>query len=370
VGARERVLRALRAAARLVDRGDPLHREAMERLPPETGLPAPSVLAALDACLERSATKEELASLLASVPQARRVRVVLAGNVFVAPVRALALAWASAPEVIVKPSRRGRVVLELLTRALQEDGEEGSVALADALVAEPDESVHAYGSDAALEAIRGALPPGTRFWGHGHGFGIAALDAFSPEVLRGLARDVAYFDQRGCLSPRLVVWVGSEEDGAALARGLHEELEALARELPPGLEAPEETAARRRYLAAMEAVGDVVSGATAVVGFQAEPEGVLVPSFPRGVHVVQASGTERAYELLAPWARWVTCLGGSGAAAEQVARAIPWARRAEPGRMQRPPLDGPVDRRKWGRGTEFGREPVEPTDTPANVAHP
>jgi hypothetical protein len=317
----------------------------MARLPPETGLPASSVLAALDACLERSATDDELASLLASVPPERRVHVVLAGNVFVAPLRAMALAWASAPEVIVKPSRRGRVVPELLTRALQEQGGEGSVALADVLSAEPGESVHAYGSDATLEAIRGALPPGTRLWGHGHGFGFAVLDAFSPETLRGLARDVAYFDQRGCLSPRLVVWVGAEEGGAALARGLHRELEALAGELPPGGEAPEETAARRRYLATMEAVGEVFSGATATVGFQAGPEGALVPSFPRGVHAVQVSSPERACELLAPWARWVTCLGGSGAAAERVAQGMPWVRRAEPGHLQRPPLDGPVDRR-------------------------
>ncbi|MCS6901374.1 MAG: acyl-CoA reductase [Myxococcales bacterium] len=346
MGARERVLRVLAGAARLTDRSDPLHREAIARLPTETGLPAPSVLAALDACLERSATHQELTSLLASVPLEQRVHVVLAGNVFVAPVRALALAWASAPEVLVKPSHRGRVVPELLLRALQEDGgRDGSIALTESLSAKPGESVHAYGSDATLEAIQGTLPPGTRFWGHGHGFGITVLDTSSSEIVRGLARDVAYFDQRGCLSPRLVLWIGSEEGGVALARKLHGELEVLARELPPGREAPEETAARHQYLAAMEAVGDIFSGATAVVGFQSGPEGLIVPSFPRGVHTVQISSPKRARELLAPWAQWITCLGGNGAAAEQVAQGIPWARRAAPGHMQRPPLDGPVDRR-------------------------
>jgi hypothetical protein len=102
--------------------------------------------------------------------------------------------------------------------------------------------------------------------------------------------------------------------------------------------------ARRRYLAAMEAAGFALEGPT-VVGFQSEPEGLVLPPEPGILHIAQVSSVERAAALLAPWARWVTCLGGEGSAADHLAAILPRARRAAPGWMQRPPLDGPVDRR-------------------------
>jgi hypothetical protein len=58
-----------------------------------------------------------------------------------------------------------------------------------------------------------------------------------------------------------------------------------------------------------------------------------------------------AARLLAPWRERVAALGGvertsaAGALALAVGSLLPDARRSALGRMQRPPLDGPVDLR-------------------------
>lgn len=347
MGARERVRRVLAAAARLADPADPLHREALTRLPDETGLPAAHVARALALCLERSASDDELTALCASAPLAPRAHVVLSSNVFVAPVRALALAWASAPEILVRPSRRAPVIPELLARALQEQGKSsGSFALVRSLDVAPGEVVHAYGSDETIAALRATLPPGARLWGHGHGFGVAVVDPRMDEPMtQSLAHDVALFDQRGCLSPRLVLCVGDERASEAWSAALHRALERAAEPLPPGDIERAEVAARQDYVATMEAVGSVFSGPTAVVGHQHRPEAVRLPSFPRAVHVASAPTPDDAAALLAPLARWVTCVSGSGNMLETLATAAPRARRARLGRAQNPPLDGPVDLR-------------------------
>ncbi len=336
MGARERVRRVLAAAARVCDPGDPLHREALERLPPETGLSAGEVAEALALCVEREASEGELSSLLAWAPPERRVHVVLAGNVFVAAVRALALAWASAPSVALKPSRRGPVMPGLLLRALDEAGGEGEVALVDALAVAPGECVHAYGSDATIEAIGAALPAGARLWGHGHGLGVLVAEQEPPGAF---LRDIELLGQQGCLSPRLLLLVAGEAAAAGHARGLAGALGAR------GWRHGADAGPRRAYVDAVAAVGEVFEAGGFVVGHQHEPAGLLLPPGPGVLHVVSVSSAIRARELLAPWARWVTCLGGVGAAADQVFEAVFTARRAAPGYMQRPPLDGPVDLR-------------------------
>lgn len=347
MGARERVRRVLAAAARLADPADSLHHEALTRLPAETGLPAAHIARALARCVERSATDEQLTALCASVPLAPRAHVVLSSNVFVAPVRALALAWASASDIQVRPSRRAPVIPELLARALREqENTVGSFALVPSLDVAPGEVVHAYGSDETIAALRATLPPGARLWGHGHGFGVALAEpSMNEPTTLALAHDVALFDQRGCLSPRLVLCVGDERASEAWSAQLHRALERAAELLPLGHIDRAEQAARQDYVATMEAVGSVFPGPTAVVGHQHRPDAVRLPSFTRGVHVVSAPTLDEAAALLAPLARWVTCVSGSGNMLETLATVAPRARRAGLGRAQNPPLDGPVDLR-------------------------
>jgi hypothetical protein len=67
---------------------------------------------------------------------------------------------------------------------------------------------------------------------------------------------------------------------------------------------------------------------------------------PTGRHVV-VSRTTDAVRALSPLGESIAALGISGSRAwmQEVAAALPKARVSEPGRMQKPPFDGAVDRR-------------------------
>lgn len=112
------------------------------------------------------------------------------------------------------------------------------------------ERVIAYGGDGAISDLkrRTAAPDGLVDHGHRISLGLVVPSPAAPRpglavdveaVARGLARDIALFDQRGCLSVHSVLVVGSTSDGVAprLAEATRDALAALATELPPG--APE-----------------------------------------------------------------------------------------------------------------------------------
>ncbi len=116
----------------------------------------------------------------------------------------------------------------------------GKLSFEEALFAEAD-SVTATGADNTLAAIGQRLPQHTRFHGHGHrvSFGYLSRDALTHAHARSLAqqaaRDVAAWDQQGCLSPHLFY---VEKDGAVSAEKFAEilakELEAHEQHTPRG----------------------------------------------------------------------------------------------------------------------------------------
>ncbi|WP_438045000.1 acyl-CoA reductase [Sorangium sp. So ce128] len=363
---RLRVERAVAAAARIADARDPLGEEARQRLPSTSGLSPEGVELALDRHLEVAPSDGELDALVASSGRARRCHVVLAANVCTAPLRAIAVATATAPEVFVRPSRRDPVVAELLVRALQADGGFRRAGGAIALVADitlgdagaaagerapgdlPHAELHVYGSDQTVATLRAQAGPGVLVRGHGAGLGLAVvgLDANLVEAARDIAADVVPFDQRGCLSPRFALVEGPAERAEALARGLHEALEEAGARVPRG---PLDGAARAEvtmYRATLDAVGSFWEGRGHGVGLDPAPRSLLLPPAARVVHVA-ASSAEAAPALLAPIHGAITAIGagGGGMLARAAAAAAPRARLSALGRMQRPPLDGPVDLR-------------------------
>ncbi len=106
----------------------------------------------------------------------------------------------------------------------------GTVPVEEALFAEAD-CVTATGTDETLAAIRQRLPQHVRFLGHGHriSFGYLTRDSLTHAQARLLAqqaaRDVAAWDQQGCLSPHLFY---VEKDGPVSAERF---AELLAKEL-------------------------------------------------------------------------------------------------------------------------------------------
>jgi hypothetical protein len=342
--------------------------EARRALPAATGLSPANVAWSLSHHLETSVTPGDLAHLVARAGTAPRVHVVLSANVFTGVVRAVALAVAAAPVVIVRPSSREAVLAPLLQRALveQEAGTsfdlspavetvgEGSVRSAVEPV--PGDHVHVYGRRETIAAIAARCPPGVTVRGHGPGFGVALVGDAAGERAAALLRadaerlswDIVPFDQRGCLSPRVALFTGSRDDAERFASFLAEELERRETEVPRGALSDEERGGRALYRQALQAVGQCIEGTTSLVGLDLEPRALLLPPSGRHLHIMRTCDVGDLERLVAPHAGAITCFGvieKNSRAAHLVALA-PGARSLPIGNMQRPPLDGPVDQRE------------------------
>jgi len=258
--------------------------------------------------------------------------VVLASNVCIAPLRALACAVASSASVRLKPSRRDPVVAELLVRALSEP----DILVTETIGARSGEALHLYGSDEAIAEVTASVDPEVRVTSHGHGIGVAVVDWPDRRAAEAIAEDLVAFDGRGCLSPRVVIASGDPERFGEL---LHQALghHPIAR----GRCDHHDRAALQRYGRTMEAVGRWLQGPHHGVACDPDPEAIALPPPLRSTIVVPANGIAHLDPTL------VTTIGhdGGGELFQQLAERCPRARRAALGDMQRPPLDGPVDRR-------------------------
>lgn len=280
-------------------------------------------------------TREAVLCLARDSLVGRRVSVVLAATVATAPLRAIALPWlAGAASVAVKPSRRQRALVEACVRAFGR----AEIACVEAIPEDVDHVI-AYGGDDSLAMIANALPDGVSFEGRGHGFGVAYVRDACDEAARAVARDVALYDQRGCLSPQTVFVRG---DAAGFARSLHRALGAIEAELPRGRVEVGEAAGVMQWqgVKAARAAWFRRGPTHAVAAFEA-PTVEGTPGL-RNVVVSAVAGVDAVSAALGANARNVTCVGTDDE--DDVWR---WtAARVVPlGAMQDPPLDGPEDPR-------------------------
>ncbi len=349
-----RVERVVAAGRRVADPGDPLGAEARRRLPGVSGLSPEGVELALADHLEVCPTADDLAALVGGAGSAPACHVVLSANVCVAALRAFAVAVATSEAVRVRPSRRDPVLAEILAAALAEDARFAAAGGLVAIVAEvaprPGDELHVYGSDATVAALRPSVAAGVVVRGHGTGLGLAVIGAGCDlgGAAAALARDVVAFDQRGCLSPRVALVEGCAARAESFAVALDRELAAWGDRVPRGAMALEAVAEVALYRSAIEAIGTFHAGRAHAVGVDPSPRAIVLAPADRVVHVVAAEAADAA-RLVGPWAPLVAALGADDLAAP-LARAVagitPGARRSALGSMQRPPLDGPVDRRR------------------------
>lgn len=192
--------------------------------------------------------------------------------------------------------------------------------------------VVAYGPRTSLAVVGRGVDPGT--------------------VAEGLARDVALFDQRGCLSVA-AVYVAVDGDDAEsrserLARLLAAELTRYAALWPPGpvddptarvaLAAVQQTRAEAelRALARPRVADDSIPAGTVVV----EPEPDFRPSPGlRTVRVHPLPDLSRIPELLAPWRdrlQGAALAGGDAETLEPALTGLGISRTAPPGELQTP----------------------------------
>jgi acyl-CoA reductase-like NAD-dependent aldehyde dehydrogenase len=351
-----RVLAVIEAARRLADARDPLGRDARRALPAATGLSEASIELSLSRYLETSVTPADLAKLVTRAGSAPRVHVVLSANVFTAVVRAVALAVAAAPAVVVRPSSREAVLAPLLLRALVEQGSDVRFELSENLAPAPGDHVHVYGRSETIATIEARCSPGVTVRGHGPGFGVVyvsgdALDERTTGDLGSVAErvswDIVAFDQRGCLSPRVAFVEGPPAAAERFASSLADALERREKEVPRGALTDTERRERALYRQTVQAIGPCHDGTTSVVGVDLDPRAMLIPPTGRHVHVVRIADPGDMTRLLAPHRTAITCIGVSepSSCVRSIAALAPGARILPLGDMQRPPLDGPVDQR-------------------------
>ncbi len=274
------------------------------------------------------------------------VLVVLAGNVFTAALRAVAWALAHAERVIVRPSRRSARFPRALIGAAPELGIE-LVELGDdpardvelvAAALPARSAIHAYGGAQTVAAIE-SIARARGLEAELHGPGLGAIVAHADVMIReadAIARDVAAFDQRGCLSPRMAIAIG---DAEAAADAIHAALARLDVTTPRGLVDPAERSAIARARDAASFAGRALEGpGHLVITGVAEPgpTGRVLP-------ISSASSLAEAIARLSPIADALTVIATDAEA--EITRAFPGRRIAPLGGMQRPPFDGPVDLR-------------------------
>jgi len=346
---RERVEALLALARRLADPNDALGQDARRRLVEAGDLSPEGIELALTEHLETHATAESLRALVASARPCRQVAIVLSANVCTAAVRALALGLAGSDMIVVKPSRRDAVLAERLAGALPWARLVTTTDEAlDAL--EPGDELHVYGSDATIDALeRPAAARGARLRAHGTGFGVALVEDEDDLGLAAddLARDLVPFDGRGCLSPRLALVDGSPARARAFAAALHVALSLRGERVPRGPLGDAERSTLALHRRSLELVGEVFEGPHHLIGLDPAPLAASPAPAHRALTVYPATEGSAA-RLLAGLARYVTTLGAGseGRLVRAVGPLVPAARRARLGEMQRPPLDGPVDRRE------------------------
>jgi acyl-CoA reductase LuxC len=313
-----------------------------------TGLSPEGVELGFD-CLERDATPAELRALVARAGDAAHVHVILSANVFVAPLRAIAIARAAAPRVTVRPSSRDAT----LARALVAAAGDPAVAIAEARDPAPDaDRIDVYGRDETIAQVRSGARAGVAIRGHGAGLGIAIVtrdadadaDADLGAAAEALAADVVPFDQRGCLSPRVVFVAAPPAFAEAFAGELHVRLGAWGARVSRGRLHEDERAESARWRDTLAFAGRVWVGEHDVVALAPPGMPLMAPPSGRHVLVVPVDSVAQVRDRVAPIARFIVTVGTNAPAALD-SLALPGARPALLGRMQRPPLDGPVDRR-------------------------
>jgi hypothetical protein len=347
---KRRVQAVLAGARRLADPADPLGRQARLTLPQATGLSPQGVELGLVRHVETHGSADELERFVASAGNAPRVQVLLSANVFVGAVRAIALAVAAAPTVLVRPSSRESIMAPLLHLAVRDESE-SLFEIIDELASRPGDEVHVYGRGETIAAVIKNSPPGVRVRGHGPGFGVALIDPSDTAlevVAEKLSWDVVAFDQRGCLSPRMAIVLGSDVRAETFAEVLAGELEKREREVPRGVLADDERQSATLYQQTLQAVGRCYTGTSFTVGLDIAPRGLLLPPPGRRVHIARAQGADDLLRLVAPFAPALTCVGLvslTSPLGAKMSSLAPRVRLLEIGKMQNPPLDGPVDLR-------------------------
>jgi hypothetical protein len=270
---------------------------------------------------------------------------------------ALSLAWIQALEE--EDAELARAVAVLPWSRRRDDLTRCALSFADTAIV--------HGDDLTIETITHLAPAGAHVVGHGHRVSAAlctaeAVLAPGSTAAAGLARDVALYDQRGCLSPHTVFVVeNGGGDVVAVGDALAAAMRQAAEVLPRGRLSPQHASSVRQVADSLELLcysaggrswGQVGRGFL-LLADRHEPARFRPSPGGRTVLLQGVADIEQALLALAPWRsrlQGVAVAGGpevmarvdtalNGAPADRT--SPPWARPVRvcpPGKLQTPPI--------------------------------
>jgi len=203
--------------------------------------------------------------------------------------------------------------------------------------------VLAYGDQATLDDLARRAPG--KLFGYGPKTSLGVVGGVEAgeisKIAAGLARDVALFDQRGCLSVAAVYAALPPARVTELAEALADALARLARIWPPGPAEPEALAAVQQLRLTAELRGLKIRGSSPAEGTViVEPEIRFVPSPGlRTVRIHPLGELAQIPPLLAAWAgrlQGVALAGTDAPALRPALAALGLSRFAPPGELQHP----------------------------------
>ena len=367
----------MQALGRVLERlrsSDSAERRRLEReLPEATGFSAATVregltlaLAEFSAAALETLVEDELGTLgkgrLANGFEATAV--VLGGGVPTPALLALATPLLLGSPVLARSSSHDPVTARVFASALAAEAptfagslelvcfpSDDDAALSELLAAP---CVVAFGSDQTMAALGTRLSPAQRFVRHGHRLSVAVLGraaqsgAALREAAAALARDVALWDQQGCLSPVALYVLGVERVPDALLTALAAAFEEAEQRWPRGhvsLQASARSVAERDTAELRAAAGgDVRVHAGRDFTLVAEPDAEFRGSpLYRFLRIHPVASAEQLLEAFEPLGPHLAAVGVSGLGAEldtlgPELAALGAARVCSLGALQCPPL--------------------------------
>lgn len=268
----------LRGVAQWRDAASSVRCQARELLR-EGEWPAPVVEAALEDVLRDA---EEALITTPEPDHALTVLALMPGNVIGPAVATAYCAAAAGATLMLKSSSRELHLADIVADQFKALGAPVADTLEpmrwtggdvdwEAKVFSQAQRIVAFGDDATMADIRRRVPDGVEVIAYGSAYSLGFVPAASDlnAGAKATARDVAMFDQRGCLSPQTVYVEGDEARAILFANALARELASIEKELPRSVAGMTERAAiaefiRRLYVRALpassHALGSVIEG--------------------------------------------------------------------------------------------------------------
>lgn len=274
--------------------------------------------------------------------------------------------------VLLRETSKDGVTGELLARSIAHSDRELGECLEVVRFAVEDDAamdifldspcVVATGSDETISSIRRRLTSNQRFVAYGHRFSIAVLgpqttqsESLLERTTKGLALDVARWDQLGCLSLVDVYLVGlSPTASKRIAEGIAQALEGLSISAPRG-EHPAQTLAAHsverseaRMRAAVEKDAAYFDGGDFAVALESDARARPAPLM-RFLHLLPTASASALERALAPFSSYLSsaALAGFDEPDSEIIgsqlKRLGVSRICVPGDLQTPPIDWPHD---------------------------